>query len=58
MDDGVNLRETGPLGGRGLETGTPCNSSVTENAVIRSSHQHANVLLLTGYVTLFPDVSA
>lgn len=34
------------------------NSSVTENALLHSSHQQANVLLLTGYVTLLPHVSA
>lgn len=55
---GLSLWETGPLGGRGLETGAPGNSSVTESAVIHSSHQHANVLLLTGYVTLLPGVNA
>lgn len=36
----------------------PGNSSVTEDAVIRSSRQQANAPLLTGYVTLLPDVSA
>lgn len=37
-----------------MSSGTPGNSSVPENTVIHSDHQHANVLHLTEYVSL-PD---